>query len=245
MTYLPSFDDVMEIHQELVELFLNDEDPINPPGARDIGLVHSACSRPHTGLGEYDKYPDEFTKLAALFHSLVQNHAFHNGNKRTALVSLLASLYRNGRILAFSVSDDELFEVTKSIANGSFLNFEDRLGPDEAVDQISRWLRRNSIARNVAPSDMRTNDFADRCERLGCNVRDYDGGLLISRNDNSIRIGADTRQFSGKVAKRYLGVLGLTLEETGQTFAEFQNVEDTERNEIYRYMSVLRRLAKI
>ena len=94
--FLPSFDDVMEIHEELVEIFRNDEDPIEPAGARDINLVHSACMRPTTGIGDQDKYVSEYDKAAALFHSLTQNHAFHNGNKRTALVTLLATLYRNG-----------------------------------------------------------------------------------------------------------------------------------------------------
>lgn len=244
--FLPDFDDVMEIHHELVLFFENDEDPINPPGARDVNLVYSACTRPSTGIGEHDKYPDEYSKLAALFHSLTQNHAFHNGNKRTALVTLLASLYRNGRILNYYISDDEIFEMTLSVANGKFLNNQDRLQPDEAVDLISVWLRRNTIARNIAPSDMLVTDFAARCEQLGCHVRvNQDGSQLISFEGNSIRIGGDTRQFNGAVAKRYLRMLGLSLERTGQTFAEFQNVDDTERSELYRYMSVLRRLAKI
>ena len=50
--FLPNFDDVMEIHDELVEMFRADEDPIEPPGARDENLVHSACHRPHTGIGD-------------------------------------------------------------------------------------------------------------------------------------------------------------------------------------------------
>ncbi|PQV57079.1 death-on-curing family protein [Defluviimonas denitrificans] len=246
MTYLPTFDDVMEIHEVLVEMFVNDDDPVSPAGARDVNLVHSACLRPHTGIGESDKYPDEYAKLAALFHSLVQNHGFHNGNKRTALVTLLASLYQNGRILDYKVTDDELYELTRSVADGLFLNRTDRVSADEIVDLIAHWLRKNSVARNISPSDMKTADFLERCASLGCNVRDYDGGKLISFDGNSIRIGADTRQFSGKIAKRYLGTLGLTYEKTGQTFAEFQNVdEEAEREQIYRYMSVLRRLAKI
>lgn len=244
--FLPSFDDVMEIHEELVEIFRDDEDPIEPPGARDINLVHSACMRPTTGIGDQDKYQSEYDKAAALFHSLTQNHAFHNGNKRTALVTLLATLYRNGRILVYGISDDEIFELTVATANGSFLNQDKRLPADEAVHLISNWLRANTVARNIAPSDMRVSDFLQRCELIGCNIREYSGGHLISYAQNSIRIGGDTRQLSGKAAKRYLGILGLTYDQTGQTFAEFQNVDDPEeRQEIYKFMGVLRRLAKI
>lgn len=243
--YLPTFEDVMEIHGVLVEIFASDEDPISPPGVRDCNLVHSACMRPNTGIGEVEKYADEFSKLAALFHSLVQNHGFHNGNKRTALVTLLASLYQNGRILRYEVSDDEIFELTRCVADSQFLDSKDRINADTLVNKIARWLRSNTIARNASPSDMKTSEFLVRCQKLGCSVRSYDGGNLISFDGKSVRIGADTRQFSGKAAKRYLGMLGLNLERTGQTFGEFQNAASVEREQIYRFMSVLRRLAKI
>jgi len=243
--FLPDFGDVIEIHWELAEIFKNDEDPISPPGPRDENLVHSACMRPHTGIGEHEKYEDEFSKFAALFHSLAQNHAFYNGNKRTALVTLLLSLYRNQRIFDYSVSDDEVYDMTLAVANGGFRGVSGRLEADAAVEQIAKWLRDNTVSRKVAPSDMKASDFIDRCQQLGCYVRDSPGGRLVFYGENSIKIGSDTRQFSGMVAKRYLGVLGLTYEQTGQTFAEFQNVEDAEREELYRYMSVLRRLAKV
>ena len=54
--FLPAFEDVMEIHGDLVETFRADGDPIEPHGARDEGLVHSACLRPGTGLGDRDKF---------------------------------------------------------------------------------------------------------------------------------------------------------------------------------------------
>lgn len=146
----------------------------------------------------------------------------------------------------YSVSDDELYEVTVAVANGSFLDMEGRLEPDAVVQEISNWLRSKTVARNLAPSDMRTADFFERCRAIGCSLRDYRGGTLISYGHNSIRIGADTRQLSGKVAKIYLSRLGLTLEQTGQTFAEFQNVDDPEERTVtYKFMAALRRLAKI
>lgn len=243
--FIPDYDDVMEIHHELVALFRSDSDPIEPPGARDENLVHSACSRPHTSLGVHEKYVDDYSKLAALFHSLTQNHAFHNGNKRTALVSLLAGLYRSGRILKYDVGDDDIYEMTVAVARGGFLNINGRIDADAAVSAISHWLRQNSVSRNVAPSDMRATDFIAQCRSMGCSVRSYKGGQLVSHGARSVRIGGDTRQLAGRVAKKYLGILGLSQADTGQTFAEFQNVEDAERTAIYRYMDVLRRLAKI
>lgn len=243
--WLPDFSDVMEIHYGLAEVFANDEDPISPPGPRDVNLVHSACNRPLTSMGNIEKYGDEFQKLAALFHSLTQNHAFHNGNKRTALVTLLASLYRNGRVLAYEISDDEIFELTVSVARGSFINFNGRIPSDEVVEKIAHWLKRNSMARNVSPSDMSVTDFIERCIALGCQYKEYRGSYHLSNGENSIRIGVDTLRFAGPVARKYLKLLGMSFEKTGMTFAEFQNADPEEREQIYRFMSVLRRLAKI
>lgn len=245
MTWLPEHDDVMEIHFGLAELFKDEDDPISPPGARDENLVHSACARPRTGIGEHDKYESDYQKLAALFHSLTQNHAFHNGNKRTALVTLLATLYRNSRILKFEVSDDEIYELTVAVARGSFIHQSDRVSPDDAVEMISDWLQRNTMARNASLSDMQVNDFIQRCVSRGCQHKEQNGAHHISIGMNSIKIGVDTRKFAGAVARTYLKRLGLTFEQTGMTFAEFQNSEDAERSEINKYMSVLRRLAKI
>src|SRR5262245_34128890 len=115
MKYL-SENDVLAIHNELVKVFAIEADPIFPPGPRDNTLLGSAVSRPQTALGGIDKYKSVEAKAAALFHSLVKNHAFHNGNNRTALVSLLVFLEQNERRL--EVGDDELFDFVVSIANG-------------------------------------------------------------------------------------------------------------------------------
>ena len=43
-----------------------------------------------------DLYPTLAAKAAALGYSLAQNHAFVDGNKRTAAMSMLATCYLNG-----------------------------------------------------------------------------------------------------------------------------------------------------
>ena len=204
MAWLPDFEDVIEIHYGLVELFLDDEDPVSPPGPRDENLVHSACARPMTGMGTVDKYPDDFQKMAALFHSLTQNHAFHNGNKRTALVSLLAALYRNGRVFSYELSDDEIYEMTVSVAEGKFLNIPDRLSPDVAVEKIGHWLRRNTISRNQSASEMHVSDFVSRCQSIGCIYKEQGGYHHLANGENSIRLNLDTRRIAGNAAKTYL-----------------------------------------
>jgi death on curing protein len=68
-------------------------------GIRSIDLLYSALGRPYSGY-----YRSIYRKAAALAESLAQNHAFIDGNKRTALlaVDLLIgqSHYRYSRPLA-------------------------------------------------------------------------------------------------------------------------------------------------
>lgn len=59
---------------------------------RDIGLLQSAIARPQATFEGRDLYGDIFAKAAALMHSLVQNHPFLDGNKRTAIGAVVIFL---------------------------------------------------------------------------------------------------------------------------------------------------------
>lgn len=81
---------------------------------RDAGLLASAVGRPsQTAFGE-DAYSDLYTKVAALFESLASNHAFIDGNKRTAVVAAIHMLNWNG--LDFIASDTEVIDIAIATA---------------------------------------------------------------------------------------------------------------------------------
>lgn len=61
------------------------------PGLRDVALIESAIGRPYTGY-----YPRIHHKAAALVESLVRNHGFIDGNKRTALGLVALFILRSG-----------------------------------------------------------------------------------------------------------------------------------------------------
>lgn len=139
-----------------------------------------------------------------------------------------------------------MHELTVAVANGGFPGSACRLDPDTAAQRISDWLRSSTVARNDAPSDIRTTDFLEKCEANGCRLRDCPGGTLIVHGSRNDRIGADTRRISGIVARTCLGRLGLTRDQAGRALAQFRNVDDPEeRASISRYMGALRRLARI
>jgi death-on-curing protein len=76
----------------------------------DYGLLDAAIARPQATAFGVDAYADHFTKAAALLQSLARNHAFVDGNKRTAWASAWVFLHINGIELGdFDVDDAEVF----------------------------------------------------------------------------------------------------------------------------------------
>jgi len=68
---------------------------------RDAGLLESAVARPQASAFGVDAYPDVVSKAAALLHSLVLNHAFVDGNKRTAVLAMVVFLDLNGYMVSW------------------------------------------------------------------------------------------------------------------------------------------------
>ena len=133
-------DDIAKIHWVLVNNFKHSRDPIDPPGVRDQGLLESAAYRPMTALGLTDKYPTVAMAGAALLHSIVLNHAFHNGNKRTALVSTLVFADRNGHRVA--ATEEELYDLLLNVASHGLQDPTGKAvqGSDAEMLCIAKWL---------------------------------------------------------------------------------------------------------
>jgi death on curing protein len=100
-------DEVMAIHEEMINRF----------GGRmpvlDFTMLHSAISRPKATFGDEDLYPTIFDKAAALIQSLILNHPFDDGNKRTSITSCALFLHRNG--LYLSLPQKESIQFTLAI----------------------------------------------------------------------------------------------------------------------------------
>lgn len=91
MRYL-TFSEVAAINQYVIERF----SPSEQIGIKSPELLDSAVNRPKQSAFGTDAYKTLYEKAGALFESVAQNHAFHNGNKRTAFLSLLQFLVYNG-----------------------------------------------------------------------------------------------------------------------------------------------------
>lgn len=56
-------------------------------GVRDIGGLESAIARSYQSFAGEELYPSCFEKAAAIGESIIMNHPFVDGNKRTAHIS--------------------------------------------------------------------------------------------------------------------------------------------------------------
>ncbi|MEW6089138.1 MAG: type II toxin-antitoxin system death-on-curing family toxin [bacterium] len=128
MKYLTT-EQILFIHYRLIE------ETGGSHGVRDTSLLKSAQARPISTFGGNDLYPDIFTKTAALTHSLIKNHPFIDGNKRTAITSGSLFLARNNYLL--KASNEELEKFTLKIAARKI-----------QIEKIADWFKKHSIIKN-------------------------------------------------------------------------------------------------
>ena len=100
-------------------------------GIRDMGLVESAVARPQATFDKNELYITIFDKAAALFHSLIFNHAFTDGNKRTSLTATARFLYVNKYEL--KADEKELIDFPLRVENKHL-----------DIEQISKWLKEHT-----------------------------------------------------------------------------------------------------
>lgn len=100
-------------------------------GIRDLGMLLSALGRPQATFDEKELYPDLFSKAAALMDSLVRNHPFVDGNKRTAITAAALFLRINGFQLV--VENNEMVRFTLACAQSHL-----------SLAEITDWFRKFS-----------------------------------------------------------------------------------------------------
>lgn len=124
MNYLTA-EQVLFIHARLISETGGDH------GVRDLGLLLSAVARPQATFDQQDLYPDLFSKAAAFLESLIGNHAFVDGNKRTAITSAGLYLRLNGYCL--TANNEQLESFTLDCAQGLV-----------SLKKMALWFERNS-----------------------------------------------------------------------------------------------------
>jgi death-on-curing protein len=95
---------------------------------RDHNLLLSAINRPFQTFDGKELYPGPFEKAAALGESLIINHPFVDGNKRTAFLAMIALLKEYGKEL--SVKENEIYNFIIKMSTG-----------EKRFEEILAWLK--------------------------------------------------------------------------------------------------------
>ncbi|MEQ1675111.1 MAG: type II toxin-antitoxin system death-on-curing family toxin [Chitinophagaceae bacterium] len=120
-----SKEEVLLIHNEVIKLHGGSN------GIRDWGGLESAIARPYQTFDSGELHLTCFEKAAAIGESIIMNHPFVDGNKRTGYVVMETLLRING--YKITCHDNDLYEFVISISTGQ-----------AKVEQITEWLKQNT-----------------------------------------------------------------------------------------------------
>jgi len=101
-------------------------------GLQDLGILESAAVRPRQTFDNQELYSDIFEKSGALMESLVNNHPFIDGNKRTGIACTVLFIRQNG--FTFSATNSELEKFTLRVASSKIKQAG-----------IAQWLKKHSL----------------------------------------------------------------------------------------------------
>ena len=130
MRYL-TLNEILQIHRHLIE------QSGGSTGIHNVGALESALAQPHMTFGGEDLYPTILEKAAALGFSLIRNHPFVDGNKRTGHAAMEVFLVLNGYEIDASVDEQE--QTILQLAAGEL-----------AREVFSEWLRTHVVERTDA-----------------------------------------------------------------------------------------------
>ena len=127
MRYL-AVNEVLDLHARVMAL------AGQSPVVTNLGSLESALAQPRMTFGGEELYPTAVEKAAALGFSLICNHPFLDGNKRTGHAAMEVFLVLNGFEIAASAEEQE--QTILRVAAGEC--------PREA---LTEWLRRHVVPR--------------------------------------------------------------------------------------------------
>ncbi len=114
-------EDVLKIHELLIDQFGGSH------GVRDKSSLNSAINRPFATFDQQELYPEPVDKAAAILESIVTNHPFIDGNKRTGYVLARLLLLKSG--LDIEATQEDKYEMVIAVSKGEW-----------KLEQIRNWM---------------------------------------------------------------------------------------------------------
>jgi len=267
-----SIEEVIQIHESLVRDFAASDNPLEPPGIRSMALLESAVSRQLTSMGGQLKYPEALGNAATLAYGVCNDHPFHNGNKRTALVAMLVHLDKNKLVLK-STRDTELFDLiiatathtaclTREPSRKHRSDYPHEIDSDREVLAIKQWLQRRADKLIRGERQITFRQLRRLLEKFGyalqnphrnsidvVKVETVKEGIIKKRSVTRYKhIGAidfpGDGEFVAVRVLKYVRKLCRLTEEDGVDSDSFYDEPAVVDAFINRYRTVLRRLSK-
>lgn len=116
-----SQEDVIKIHELLIDQFGGSH------GVRDKNSLDSAVNRPFATFDQQELYPEPIEKATAILESIVTNHPFIDGNKRTGYVLARLLLLKYG--LDIIATQQDKYKMVIAVSKGEW-----------KFEQIKNWL---------------------------------------------------------------------------------------------------------
>lgn len=223
-------EDVLKAHYILADYFTdpsaeNREEML--VGVRDYNLLGSALGRQVVEYGGRKKYTDKMDICSTLFFGLVKDHAFYDGNKRTALLILLFHLQKNGYYPTqeFKKFESLVLSVAESSLSTKYENVWKKFkhSDDSEIKTIAYILRRLTAKKDHSYHlDITTKEFCDGLKEVGVEYTLEDKKIKFERTIKhwwksekktyTINFYGWTRPVQAKMARDTLSKLELTDE---------------------------------
>jgi len=138
-------DTILRAHYLICDYFESNGKP-SFYGVLNPGLIGSAFSRQFTSYEGKKKYSTDLEVCATLFFGIVKNHGFKDGNKRTALLTLLYHLYKINKIPSALQKDFEELTVKAASSTLYDYSFNEKYEGKEDYDvkMIAHFLHKNT-----------------------------------------------------------------------------------------------------
>lgn len=119
-------EDILRFHEQLEASDI----PVEQ-GVRDMSLLESAVNAPFQTFGGDELFPTVQEKAARLLYGIANNHAFIDGNKRTAVHAMEMYLLLNN--VPLDCNDDELEAIVIAVADNTC-----------PYDDLVSWIREHT-----------------------------------------------------------------------------------------------------
>lgn len=233
-------EDVLDAHYLICNHFLKKGEGIGGFGPKDFGLLSSAVARQVASAGGSFVYTDFWEVVSSLIFGLVNDHPFHDANKRTAFLSSVFFMLEHDYVPSADIVQVEDFMVEIAEYNsvhGRHMNV------NEIATQFRKLFRRNDnrMSYIVTFNELKSLLSAHNCaldNPSGNYINVYRDGVRVAQ----IGFPGWSREVSRNAISTVRKATGLT-KENGYDAQVFFKGADPLNVLIGEYEEPLRRLA--